>query len=520
VRERSWTGVVVAVCAAALALAAALPAVWWEPLHLDERLMLEFSPHGPLTILHEIFVDRGGAPLQFLVEHITLSWPGGLAGLRLPSLTFFVLALAFAGPVVRALVGEREGWITVLLLALAPLSVGLATFARMYALLLWLGLGLVAAWLSLRAGASGARRDWVMAGALCGALVYAHPIAPLYALPAFACGLAVSPLPLREAVVRARSGVIAGVVVSLPYVYALAVLRSRYDVGEAGPIATTAGRIVPEEALYALTPAGLAGLAVFSFLALVGAIRLVRADRRVGVLLVLWVVVPMAFFTAVPAGTRFFGRYLIGALPAFLALAAAGCAAVGRRPALVAALAVALLALEIGEDVDRLRTLHRLDLRELAAVEDGQVLFSSTGLPRSDRPPELLDDYVVLRSSSGDRVEELPAIDPRYDPDVGGKGVRAVKVFLAHSGEARGVWLFRGNERRVAAAARRLARDPDVVARRVGPELLVVKSRRPASRRALVALAAHVREAWGTEAPVDRWPRTIARIDRAALRTG
>jgi len=505
----------VAVCAAALALAVTLPAVWWEPLHLDERLMLEFAPHGPLTILREIFVDRGGAPLQFLVEHATLSWPGGLAGLRLPSLTFFVLALAFVGPVTRALVGTQETWIATLLLALCPLAVELATFARMYALLLWLVLA--AAWLSLRAGASGSRRDWILAGALAGALVYAHPIAPLYALPAFACGIATAPLSLREAVLRARAGVVAGVVTALPYVYALAVLRSRYDVGETGRLTTTAGRGVPEEALHALTPGGLTGLAVFTALAALGAIRVVRADARVGVLLVLWITVPVAFFTLVPAETRFFGRYLVGALPAFLALVAGGCVVLGRRPAVVAAIAVAVLALEAADDVDRLRSLDRIELRALPAPQPGEVLFSSTGLPRSDRPPELIDDYVALRFRGAARLEELPAIDPRYQDDVADKGVRDVRAFLAERGRATGMWLFRGSDRRVGAAMRRLARDPAVVARRVGPELILVSSRQPMGHRALVTLAARVRDAWGTTAPVDRWPRTIAQVDRTAL---
>src|ERR1041385_1196254 len=84
-QARAWSRGAVTTSAMALAAAAALPAVWWEPLHLDERVMLEYAPHSPPRIVREIFVDRGGAPLQYLVEHVTLSWPAGLAGLRLPS---------------------------------------------------------------------------------------------------------------------------------------------------------------------------------------------------------------------------------------------------------------------------------------------------------------------------------------------------------------------------------------------------------------------------------------------------
>ena len=513
--QRSWSSVAVTGLAVALAFAASLPAVWWEPLHLDERVMLEYAPHAPRAIVREIFVDRGGAPLQFLVEHVTLAWPGGLVGLRLPSLLFFLLAVAWAGPVVGRLVGPREGWIAAVLLALAPLAVELATFARMYALLLWLVL--VTAWLSLRAATSGERRDWLLTGALAGGLVYAHPIAPLYALPAFACGLAVDRRPWRESLRRARPGAIAAVLVALPYVYALGVLRSRYGIGEAGPLATTAGRSVPEQALYGLTPEGGTGLAVMLVLAAIGAVLLLQRRHRTGALLLGWVALPILFFTAVPAQTRFFDRYVLAALPAFLALAAAGAVAIGRRPVVVAALAAVLLALEAADDVDRLRRLHALDLGALPRPASGQVLFSSTGLPRADRPPELLDDLLALETAGETRVEELPAIDPRFDRTAVPKGVAAVSGVAAAPGLAQGLWVFRGNERRVAAAKRRLDRDADLTARRVGRELLVVGTRRRESHRRLVELGARIRGDWGTTTPLDRWPRTIQRIDRVAL---
>jgi hypothetical protein len=386
----------------------------------------------------------------------------------------------------------------------------------MYALFLWLVLA--AAWLSLRAARTAARRDWIAAGALAGGLVYAHPIAPLYALPAFAAGLAVQERPLGEALRRARPGIVAGVLVALPYVYAVAVLRSRYGVGESGPLATTAGRSVPEEALFALTARGTLGLVVTSVLAALGAVDLLRTRNRVGVLLVAWVVLPVAFFTVVPAETRFFDRYVLSALPAFLMLAASGCLALRRVRALVAVgAACVLLALSIGDDVTRLRSLERLKLTALPRPASGQVLFSSTGSPRSDRPPELIDDLVALRAPAAARLEELPALDPRYDPGAVDRGIADVRLWLADAGTARGLWIFRGSERRVLAAVRRFHDDPALTARRIGPELVLVASRRPASRRQLVQLGIRVRDEWGTETPSDRWPRTLARIDRLAL---
>ena len=76
--------------------------------------------------------------------------PVGSSACACRRLVFFLLALTCMGPVAGSLTGPRGGWLATLLLALAPLAVGLATFARMYALLLWLVLA--AAWLSVRAG--------------------------------------------------------------------------------------------------------------------------------------------------------------------------------------------------------------------------------------------------------------------------------------------------------------------------------------------------------------------------------
>jgi hypothetical protein len=97
------------------------------------------------------------------------------------------------------------------------------------------------------------------------------------------------------------------------------------------------------------------------------------------------------------------------------------------------------------------------------------------------------------------------------------KGRAHVLAFL-HSdpAPARGLWIFRGIPRRVDAVLRRLA--PRFETRRISPELAIVRSREPASARALVRQGLAVRTAWGLQTPADRWPRVIASVDRAALR--
>lgn len=504
---------------ALFAFAVGLPAVWWEPLHLDEAIMLRFARRPPTEIVTDVFVHRGGAPLQFLVEHFTLQWPGGLAGLRLPSLCFFALAVVLAGLFTLELFGEREALVVPPLLAAAPMAVELGTFARMYAL--FLCASLAAAWLALVAGRTNARRDWLVAGLLVGGLVYVHPIAPLTWVAIVAGPLLVHRRPLRDTFRRAWPGLLVASVVAVPYLYALAVLRGRYRVGESSLLTTTGGRTVPEEALRALTPGGGTGALLFTALAAFGLVRLARLDRRRALAVGIWVVLPVVFFTVVPAETRFFGRYVLPSLPAFLALVALGVLGLarGRRVAAAAAVAV-LLALELVDDGHRLQTLDALELRRLPAPKLETVLFSSTGTPRSGRPPELLDDLLALEHGEGQRLEELPAIDPRFDAHVVANGAVNVRRFLTRPTAAEGMWVFYGRDDRVLAAARRLRKIPAVRARIVGDQLLVVRTRTREDASRLIELAIAVRSAWGLGSPADRWPRAIVAADRAGVRSG
>ena len=507
--------------ASALGCALALPAVWWEPLHLDEAITIEYARRSYASIVRDVFVERGGAPLHFFVEHVTLAAPGGIEGLRLPSFAFFLVSLVLAALLARELAGEPAALLTPLLLAVAPLGVSLATFARMYSLFVAAVLGTTL--LALRAARTGERRDWVLTGAAAGALVYVHPIAPLYAALAAGTGLIAAGRSPRVLLRDAWPGAAVAVAVAAPYAYALAVLRSRYDVGlESGRLRATAGRSVPEEALHALTAGGTAGAVALLALALAGLVWLGRQRPRAAVTLALWLAVPVLFFTVVPADTRFFGRYLAPAEPAFYILVAAGCLAIaGHRRAVAATLAAGVVALSVTERVDHLNVARNLGLRELvAAIDGGAVLFSSTGTPVSDRPPELLDDYLDLEATVDQRVEELPGIDLRFERDLERRGRANVASFLATGRAGAGVWVFRGPERRVTRAVRRLASDPQLTAERVSATLLVVRSRAPAAPPVLIEQGVRARTAWTLASPADRWTTLLLAIGRAQRGAG
>jgi hypothetical protein len=511
------------VAALALALsgaaALALPALWWEPLHLDEAITIDYARRSYASIVTDVFLDRGGAPLHFFVEHVTLAVPGGIEGLRLPSVVFFLLSLVFAALFARELAGEGVGLLTPLLLAVAPLGISLATFARMYSLFVAAVLG--ATLLALLAGRTGRRGDWIVVGAVIGALVYVHPIAPLYCALAAGTGLIVAEQRPRTLLREAWPGAVVALAVAAPYAFALAVLRSRYDVGlESGRLRTTAGRSVPEEALHALTPGGTLGAVALLTLALAGLAWLARHRTRAAVVLALWLAVPVLFFTLVPSSTRFFGRYLAPAEPAFYVLVAAGCFALARRRLAVAsALVAGVVALSASERVDRLRALHDLGLRNLtSAVDHEGILFSSAGTPVSDRPPELLDDYVDLEGLASRRVEELPGIDLRFEPDLAAHGRASVATFVSAGERGRGLWIFRGPERRVTRAIRRVANDAELVAVRPSPTLLLIRSRRTAAPPALIEQGIRARTAWTLASPADRWTTLLLAIDRSARR--
>lgn len=501
--------------------ALALPALWWEPLHLDEAITIEYANRPYTAIVQDVFVERGGAPLHFFVEHVTLAAPGGIEGLRLPSLVCFLLSLVLAALLARELAGQQAGLLTPLLLAAAPLGVSLATFARMYSLLV--AATLAATLLALRAARTGERRDWILAGAAAGALVYVHPIAPLYSGLAAATGLIVAERHPRALLREAWPGAAVAVAVAAPYAYALAVLRSRYDVGlESGRLRTTAGRSVPEEALHALTPGGTAGALVLLALALVGLVSLARRRPRVGAALGLWLLLPVLFFAVVPASTRFFGRYVAPVEPAFYLLVAAGCIAIaGRRRIVAATLAAGVVALAVTERIDHLRVTHELGLRDLvAAVDADGIVFSSTGTPLSDRPPELLDDYLDLEGRGSQRVDELPGIDLRFEPHLLERGRARVAAFLVRGGRGRGVWVFRGPERRVTRAVSRLDGDPELAVERASATLLLVRSRTSSTPPALLEQGIRARTAWTLASPADRWTTLLLEIDRAQPAAG
>ena len=490
--------------AALAAFAAALPAVWWESLHADEVVVVGIAPRPFGEIVDTVFVERGGAPVHFFLEHVFLAWPGGVEGLRLPSLVLFLIALPAAGLVAERLAGRTAALLVVPALALAPLAIDLATFGRMYAL--FLAATLWATFLALVAAERASPALWAAAGLALGALVYVHPIAPLYIGIALVSALLHGWTTLQGALRSAWTAPAAIVLVGLPfYRHSPSTLQERYDVGDgARRLRTGQGQSVAEVGWEALVPGGWAGRIAFLLLAVAGIVLLARTQPRSAVVVALWIAVPVAFFTFVPAeGTVFFSRYLLPALPFALLAIVCGTRAIADRlgaagKVAAAAAFAALLVAEAHADVQRLRGSSSLELPRLtetvARIEENGVLFSSAGRPNLDR-------YVALEVDGLRRVESTCSL--------------LVPFLEGSAAPQQGIWLFSGSEGPIARAADRIEGREDIRVEHVGSRIVVVTSVDLLPPRDLVALGLDLRGAWFAGAPGERALRGAQREARA-----
>jgi hypothetical protein len=505
--------------AAAIAFALCLPAIWASPLNVDEEVTMTIArrPYGEIWSI--VWGKRGGGPLHFLLEHVTMSWPGGLVGLRGPSIAFMLATLPAAMLIARELAGRAAAIAAVLLLGASPLALSFATFGRPHVMLMaWIAWGL---WLGLVAAREGGRTRWLAAAVVLGSSVVVHPIAPMYALAALAAALAYAERSPRALAREAGPAVVAFGLVLVPYyLHALHVLRNRYGVGEGRRGRTYSGESVLHDALAAIAAATTHPVNAFTVAALAGAAALAWRGRwRAALVPVLLVAAPIVFFSVVPSHGRsalFFTRYMLPALPAFLALVGAGCsAAAGLLPrarwAGLGVLVAVLGALELHDNLERIGQVRGIHVSGVvASVRAGDAtVFGATGTIGRfgyvgrlsyGRPPVLVDQYLALRIGGLERVDDSSCV-----PVVG--------FLRGPAARRRGVWVFYGaRPDEVRAGARALPQ-----ARLLDGGFLVVRSQ-PLAPRALVAEGLRLRRAWHRAVPRDFKVEYLIRADETALR--
>jgi len=308
--------------AAGYLFAGVVPDVTHKPWHEDEAVagLIASRPIG--DVVHTVLLDRGGAPLHFVLAHFALAVDGSATTLRWLSLVFALATVPLCYDLARRLAGPFAGVTAAALTATSQLLGIYATFGRMYSLFAFAS----ALALDLFVRAVNRPTRGTLAAATAAALlpILVHPF-----------GVFVFGAELVVALWRWRLRALPVALLALPLVLTYLRLPGRYAPQE--------GMSAPAATLRAL--AGSAGgwgvgLAVFAVLAAVGAWTLPRAFTALGLLLVAAPPVLLAAF-----GDELSPRHLIFVLPVWTTFVAAGLSRMPvRAGAVSAALGIALLA--------------------------------------------------------------------------------------------------------------------------------------------------------------------------------
>lgn len=332
--------------ATAFLLARLWPDVGGKPFHEDEAVagLISSRPLGDL--LHTVVLDRGGAPLHFLLAHTALAIDPTPEAVRWVSVMFALATVPLCYDLTKRVAGRSAGLVAVGLAATSQLLLIYGTFGRMYSLFAFASA--LAADLFVRALDQPTRRTAVAAAVAALLPLTVHPFGAFL----FAAEAAVALWLWRGRSPRTAAPVIAVALLAVPLLLGDVRLSDRYA-PEAGQTLDS-GTSVGGATLHALGgAAGGAGVAlvVFALFAAVGLWMLARSKPAVAALAALTLTVPpLALGIASAAGLtsdRLGPRHLIFMLPLWIALVATGTTRLGAllpRTARVTALAAVVVA--------------------------------------------------------------------------------------------------------------------------------------------------------------------------------
>jgi hypothetical protein len=343
--------------AAAFLLVRLIPDIHGKPLFEDEAVAGLISARPLGEALQTAVIDRGGAPLHFILAHIALALDASPDALRWLSVVFAVATIPLCYDVARRLAGAFAGVTAAWLAATSQLLAVYGTFGRMYSLFAFAS----ALALDLFVRAVDRPTRGTQFAALAAALL------PLAVHP-FGVFLFTAELVVAVSLWGKRAALAA--LLSLPLLLPDLRLADRYASADLG------GKTPAEAALRAL--GGAAGgygllLVLFGVLAVLGITR-----RWLGVLALLVLAVPPAALavgaTLDLTSDHLSPRHLIFTLPLWIALVAAGIARLPLRlPLAVGVVVIAALAPAAVHDP---RTVDRPTSPGLAArIERGDVMY-------------------------------------------------------------------------------------------------------------------------------------------------
>ena len=401
------------------------PDVGGKPFHEDEAVagLISSRPLGDL--LHTVVLDRGGAPLHFLLAHTALAIDPTPEAVRWVSVLFALATVPLCYDLTRRVAGRSAGLVAVGLAATSQLLLIYGTFGRMYSLFAFASA--LAVDLFVRALDHPTRRTAVAAAASALLPLTVHPFGAFL----FAAEAAVALWLWRGRSPRTAAPVFAVALLAVPLLLSDVRLSDRYAPEAGQPL--EGGTSVGGATLRAL--GGAAGghgvaLVAFMLLAAVGLSMLARRKPAVAALAAVTIIVPpLALAIASAAGLttdRLGPRHLIFMLPLWIALVATGASRVGAlfpRTACVAVLAAVVVAAAVAPTaVSEPRTIPTGTKRAVTAPADwlrtqltpGAVLYPYSpvflaALPAAKEAQTYSRDPVALARIAA-RTHTTPAV--------------------------------------------------------------------------------------------------------------
>jgi hypothetical protein len=272
-------------------------------------------------VLETVMVDRGGAPLHFVLTHGVFALDTSAEALRWLSVACAVAAVPLCFDLGRRLGGEAAGLVAAAVAASSTALAVYGSFGRMYALYVLaaaLAADLFVRALELRtpsAVAASAAAFWLLPAV--------HPYGLIPALVA----LAVAAVLWRRRSLRNALPVVVAVLAAIPFVLADLRLAERSEVGEGGSALASPGDAWGELVAALSSFAGGDGFNFvwFAGLAVVGLVVLATQQPAAAVLAAA-VAIPPALFVVLPAGSEpdLSPRHLFYGLPLWAAAIGVG----------------------------------------------------------------------------------------------------------------------------------------------------------------------------------------------------
>ncbi|HET6643640.1 MAG TPA: glycosyltransferase family 39 protein [Gaiellaceae bacterium] len=305
------------------------PDINGKALYEDEAITALISMRPLTEVLDTVLLDRGGAPLHFVLTHFVFSVDASSSALRWLSVLFALAAVPLCFDLGRRLGGLGAGVVAAVVAASSTALAVYGSFGRMYALLVFVAA--LFADFFVRALEVRTTSAVALAAAAGWLLPAVHPYGAIPALVA----LVVAAVIWRGRPLSSAVPVVVAVVAALPLLYGDLRLADRASIGAGGEQSLASpgeawGQLVA--AVSAFAGGDGAALVFFTTLALVGLAVLLRRAPAVAALAVSTAIPPL-LFTLVRTGSApdLSPRHLFYGLPLWAAAIGVGVTTLTRR---------------------------------------------------------------------------------------------------------------------------------------------------------------------------------------------